>query len=196
MSFDSLSVMSVDHGAGGGASYATKIPMSVDVVVLNNSLEHHPLPVLYKVSLDTIIDVATTVEVTSRLHSHNSPFVMLGEVNGINKEEKKIYLEGGDIVTYSHLIEVAGLRSSCFDDEWHEFVPGVEVLYDALKLRRTLTSYFAGEKKVFSRSLVDKDIQVCKTCLRIAIEKKLNDHSVTVRNDIYVTKNKTFQIEV
>ena len=194
MSYENVSIAGVDHGLGG--TYQSNAPISIDVVVINNNPECHLLPLLYKVSLDFIVGGTTSLEITNKLRSQKNPFIMLGEVTGINKHDKKIYLESGDVVLYNHLIEVCGLKSSCFDDYWRDFVPGVEVLYDSLKMRKTFGSCLESCNKDRPLPLVDKDIQICKKCLRIAIEENLKKKSVSSRHNMYITKNKTFQIEV
>ena len=66
-------------------------------------------------------------------------FVMMGKVERVDKEERRIYLGNGTIVCYKHLIIAAGSRHTYVGhDNVNEFRTGIQALGEAMRLRKMM----------------------------------------------------------
>jgi NADH dehydrogenase len=74
--------------------------------------------------------------------------VLLADVQGIDLAGRRVDLDGGQSLTYDHLILAAGATSSYFGhDEWAPHAPSLKTLDDALELRaKTLRAYELAER--------------------------------------------------
>lgn len=80
-------------------------------------------------------------------------FVMMGEVQKIDKEKRQIFLANGTIVCYKHLIIAAGSRHTYVGhDNVNEFRTGIQALAEAIRLRRTVTDVEAPRAKNAARA--------------------------------------------
>ncbi len=121
--------------------------LEIDVVLLDRSPQSPYAPLLYKVPSDAVYTEKGHVSVRQILDSQKKSFVSLGEVAAINKHDKRIHLMGGEIVIYSHLIEVAGLDQTLYHHQWDEFCTSIETLHDAIKMQRPLSRCFQQEER-------------------------------------------------
>ena len=110
----------------------------VDVVLIDKSHEIlHPL--LYQLKNDALRANQDLEQLRRNGYvslDHNS-FAMVGEVLGIDKKKKQIYLKNNDTVSYKHLILATGLKQThmgSVHDE--ELSVGFHTLSEALRINK------------------------------------------------------------
>ena len=85
------------------------------------------------------------------LHSFENIDVILGEVIGIDTENKRVSLEDDSKSGFDYLILAAGARHSYFGhDNWEVFAPGLKTLEDAIEIRRrVLLAFELAEREAY-----------------------------------------------
>jgi NADH dehydrogenase len=74
--------------------------------------------------------------------------VVLGEVTGIDYEQKEVELKDGTAVPYDWLIIAAGSVNSYFGhDEWEKYAPGLKTLDEATHIRSEVLSAFESAER-------------------------------------------------
>jgi NADH:quinone reductase (non-electrogenic) len=137
-------------GAGFGGLTAAKILAGHDfeITIIDKTNHHVFQPLLYQVATTALspADIATTIR--SVFSQNKNVKVLLGEVNSINKENRKVYFNNSEI-DFDYLIVATGSRHSYFGkDEWEKFAPGLKTINDALKIReKILLSLESAEKE-------------------------------------------------
>lgn len=197
MSYNTVASVS-NEGSQGGNNYVT-LPFSVELAVLDISSQNY-YPTLYSVSLGDVVENGDGLAIKNALRTKKYPFVLLGEMVAINKRDKQIQLGTGELVYYHYLIKVSGLKNSYSSSHWEEVIPGIEALKDAIKMKKTLSSCFTPNAQMMNHPiktiLADKDIHIDKNKARLPLKENLGENVLSTRNDIYIVKNKTFQLEV
>lgn len=130
---------------GTGAHYAphsdTSQIISVEVVLIDKTHHMresgHAQPSVYQIHelpLDERFE-GNSQDMARQLG--DDAFVMMGEVQRVNKAERRLYLGNGTIVVYKHLIIAAGSRHTYVGhDNVQEFQTGIHALAEALRFRK------------------------------------------------------------
>ncbi len=138
-------------GGFAGLDAARALANSAAQVTLIDRRNHHVFqPLLYQVATAGLSpgDIASPIRWI--LRRQRNLRVLLGDVQRIEPAEKRLILDGGDIVTYDALILASGLTHSYFGHEdWAARAPGLKTLDDALEIRRrVLMAFEEAEREV------------------------------------------------
>lgn len=136
-------------GGFGGINVAKKLARAKCEVLLIDKKNHHLFqPLLYQVASAALspADIATPLREIFR--GAKNITVIMGNVDRIEKQQKRIHLKNGDTHEYDYLVIAVGARHSYFGhDEWEKDAPGLKTITDALSIReRILTSFEMAER--------------------------------------------------
>ena len=141
-------VIIIGGGFGGLTAAKELAKKDFNITVLDKTNHHLFQPLLYQVATAALSPADIAIPIRSIFSKDKNVEVLLGEVNSIDKEKKKIFFNGSEL-EYDYLIIATGSRHSYFGkDEWEKFAPGLKTLNDALKIREIiLLSLEAAEKE-------------------------------------------------
>ncbi len=126
-------------GGGFAGLYAARGLGRKDVrVVLIDRLNYHLFqPLLYQVATAALSPGEIAEPLRAILRKYRSVEVLLGEVEHIDVQARRVKLEDGDEVAYDYLVLATGAGHSYFGHpEWEPYAPGLKSLADALEIRR------------------------------------------------------------
>ncbi len=139
----------IGGGFGGlfGARAFKHAPVEVTLIDRHN---HHVFqPLLYQVATAGLSpgDIASPIRWI--LRRQKNVRVLLGEAQAIDVASRRVWLDGGESLTYDYLIVAAGADNSYFGHpEWAPFAPALKTLDDALRVRaRMLLAYEVAERE-------------------------------------------------
>ena len=113
-------------------------------ITLIDQRNHHLFqPLLYQVAT-TILATSEIAWPIRRLFRERADVTtLLGQVSGVDADQKRVLLDDGATVPYDTLVLATGARHSYFGrDEWETFAPGLKTLEDATTIRRRLLLAF------------------------------------------------------
>jgi NADH dehydrogenase len=133
-------------GAGFGGLNAAKSlkNVDVDVTIIDRRNFHLFQPLLYQVASAALnpSDIAYPIRSVFR-RQQNVRRVVMGSVEGIDLERRRVKLDEGGSVQFDYLVVASGATHSYFgNDQWSEFAPGLKTIEDALYIRRQILSAF------------------------------------------------------
>lgn len=131
-------------GAGfGGLNAAQQLGgVECDVIVIDRVNHHLFQPLLYQVATAALSPGDISYPIRAILRKNKRTQTLLGEVTGIDPQNKTIQLRHGDI-RYDYLILATGVRHAYFGHgEWEKTAPGLKGLDDALEIRRRILLAF------------------------------------------------------
>ena len=140
-------------GGFGGLNVVKSLKKSHLEVFLIDKKNHHLFqPLLYQVASAALspADIATPLREIFSMQKNTT--VMMGTVQKIKKDEKKILLENGETISYDFLVIAIGARHSYFGkNEWEPLAPGLKTIKDALKIREKILISFEKAERTDSR---------------------------------------------
>lgn len=139
MSYAQVSL--VGSGSPGASFPSSPRKITAETIAIDTTL-HHRYPVLYKVSEKVTTESVDPHRVRDLLRSKSDTFEFLGEVTSIHRKKKEAFLATGDRVIYQHLILAQGVRPSYSHRDWEEFLPGIETLQEAIRIRSKVSQRF------------------------------------------------------
>lgn len=137
-------------GGFGGLNTALGLGKGpAEVKVLDKTNHHLFQPLLYQVATAQLspADIARPIrEVLSR---QKNAVVLMGSVERIDRDERKVVMEDGSSHSYDALVVAVGVRHSYFGKpEWEAWAPGLKDVDDALTIRkRVLISFEMAERQ-------------------------------------------------
>ena len=140
-------VVIVGGGFGGlGAAKALK-NAPVNVVLVDRTNHHLFQPLLYQVATSVLTPGQIGSPIRGILGKQRNTTVILGEVNGVDKDKKCVWVNGIDRqcvpVPYDFLILATGVTHSYFGhNEFEKFAPGLKSLADAVAIRNKILQAF------------------------------------------------------
>jgi NADH dehydrogenase len=142
-------------GGFGGIAAAKRLSNSQFDVLLIDKVNHHLFqPLLYQVASAALSpgDIATPIrEVLS--HAKNIS-VIQANVKRIDKHNKYIEVESGDIYKFDQLIVGIGVKPDYYNhSEWKRLAPGLKTLDDALIIRNQVLNSFERAEKTKDQNL-------------------------------------------
>ncbi len=141
-------VVIVGGGFGGlrTARCLRRAPVRITLVDRNNY--HLFQPLLYQVATAALSVGDIAFPIRAALRAQRNVRVLLGDVRGINLDDRRIMLESGELA-YDHLVVATGVTHSYFgQDAWAEHAPGLKTIEDAFEIRRrVLLAYEAAERE-------------------------------------------------
>lgn len=119
-----------------------------NVTIVDKSNHHLFQPLLYQVATAALSPGDIAVPIRAVFTKRDNVNVVLGKVTDIDKSQKKIFLQEGDILPYDYLVLAPGAKYHYFgNDDWEEHAPGLKSLDNALSIReRILLSLEKAEK--------------------------------------------------
>lgn len=139
-------VVIIGGGFGGLAVAMNLRKADVEVVLIDRHNYHLFQPLLYQVATAGLSPADIAAPIRAVLHRNKNTRVLLGEVERIDREKRRVYLEDGE-VDYDFLVLAAGMQNNFFgNDTWNEHAIGLKSVDEALDIRKTmLMSFEAAE---------------------------------------------------
>ena len=135
-------------GGFGGLAAAKALRLSPAEVVLIDRTNHHVFqPLLYPVATSVLAPGQISAPIRGILGKQTNTTVILGEVMGVNKEQRYVIANSSDRsrvhIPYDYLVLATGQRHSYFGhDEFERFAPGLKSLADAVAIRNRVLQAF------------------------------------------------------
>src|ERR1700747_2450853 len=136
-------------GAGfGGLAAARALRSTPASVVLIDRTNHHLFePLLYQVATSVLTPGQIASPILALLRRQKNTTVILGEVTGVDKDKKCVFLSDADRenvpIRYDYLVLATGVTQSYFGhNEFAEFAPGLKTLVDAVAVRNKILQAF------------------------------------------------------
>jgi NADH:ubiquinone reductase (H+-translocating) len=128
-------------GGFGGLAAAKALRKTPAKVFLIDRTNHHLFqPLLYQVATTALMPEQIASPLREILGKQTNTTVLLGEVQGVDKEHKQVFVDSADRkgvpLAYDYLILATGASHSYFGhDEFAEYAPGLKSLTDATAVR-------------------------------------------------------------
>src|SRR5258707_12824846 len=140
-------VVIVGGGFGGLAAAKALRKAPVQVLLIDRTNHHVFQPLLYQVATSVLAPGQIAWPIRSILRKQQNTTVLLGEVTGVDKQEKLIFANTADRVgvsiRYDYLILATGANHSYFGHkEFEKFAPGLKSLADAMAIRNRILRAF------------------------------------------------------
>jgi NADH:ubiquinone reductase (H+-translocating) len=140
-------VVIVGGGFGGLAAAHALRKAPVNVVLFDRNNHHVFQPLLYQVATAVLAPSQIASPLRGILGKHWNTTVILGEVTGVDKEQRCIIADSSDRhgvrIGYDYLILATGASHSYFGhDEFAQFAPGLKTLADAESIRNKILKAF------------------------------------------------------
>lgn len=127
--------------AGLAAARALK-HADADVFLIDRRNHHLFQPLLYQVATAALSPAQIAQPIRAILRKQSNCTVVLGEVTGIDKEQRRVYGAKGELV-YDYLIVATGATHTYFGNEaWSAYAPGLKSIEDATAIRQRILSAF------------------------------------------------------
>jgi NADH:ubiquinone reductase (H+-translocating) len=107
-----------------------------EILLLDKTNHHLFQPLLYQVATSALssTDIATPLRDIFKKQSNVT--VLLGEVRGIDKHNKRVIAANGETFSYDYLVLAPGTNHSYFNQpKWEQYAPGLKTLNDANRIR-------------------------------------------------------------
>jgi NADH dehydrogenase len=143
----SARVVIVGGGFGGLAAAKALRRTPAQVILIDRSNHHLFQPLLYQVATSILAPGQIGSPIRGILRNQRNTMVLMGEVTGVNKEERYVVASSADRtaipVPYDYLILATGSGHSYFGhDEFEAFAPGLKSLADATAVRNRILQAF------------------------------------------------------
>jgi NADH dehydrogenase FAD-containing subunit len=147
MTHQSPHVVIVGGGFGGLAAARALRDAPVRVTLIDRSNHHLFQPLLYQVATSVLTPSQIATPIRSILRHQKNTTVIMGEVTGVNKDQKCVTVSDADRrdvpVAYDYLILATGASHSYFGhNEFAEYAPGLKTLADAEAARNKILQAF------------------------------------------------------
>src|SRR6202030_2330569 len=135
-------------GGFGGLATAKALKNTPAQIVLIDRMNHHLFqPLLYQVATSELTPGQIGSPIRNILGKHENTTVILGEVTGVDKDKKCVFVSSADRtavpLTYDFLVLATGVTHSYFGhDEFKKFAPGLKNLADAVAIRNKVLQAF------------------------------------------------------
>jgi len=136
-------------GAGfGGLAAARALKNTPAEITLIDRTNHHLFqPLLYQVATAVLTPSQIATPIRSILRNQKNVTVILGEVTGVDKDQKRVFVSDADRqnvpISYDYLILATGSTHSYFGhNEFEQFAPGLKSLADAEAARNKILQAF------------------------------------------------------
>lgn len=140
-------VVVVGGGFGGLAAAKALRNAPVQVILIDRSNHHLFQPLLYQVATSVLGPSQIASPIRNILRDQKNVTVIMGEVTGVDKEQRQILVDGVDRkgvpLKYDSLILATGAHQSYFGhDEFERYAPGLKSLADAVAVRNKILKAF------------------------------------------------------
>src|SRR5215469_5277071 len=140
-------VVIVGGGFGGLAAAKALRNAPVRVFLIDRSNHHLFQPLLYQVATAVLGPGQIASPIRNILRDQSNVTVLMGEVTGVNKETRQVFVSDVDRkgipLSYDSLILATGAQHSYFGhDEFERYAPGLKSLADAVAVRNKVLNAF------------------------------------------------------
>jgi NADH dehydrogenase len=135
-------------GGFAGLAAAKALKKSPAEIILIDRPNHHLFqPLLYQVATSVLSPNQIGFPIRGILQNQKNTTVILGEVTGVDKDKKCVFVSDSDRqdvpITYDYLILATGATHSYFGrNEFEKFAPGLKSLTDAVAARNKVLQAF------------------------------------------------------
>ena len=132
-------------GCGFAGLFAAKAlaGAAVKVTVLDRTNHHLFQPLLYQVATAGLSTPGVAAPIRNILAGQRNVTVLYGEAQSVDLARRAVVLDGGEELSYDHLIVATGASSSYFGhDDWAVHAPSLKSLQDAYDIRRRVLLAF------------------------------------------------------
>ena len=141
------SVVIVGGGFGGLAAAKALKHAHAHVTLVDRTNHHLFQPLLYQVATSVLAPGQIASPIRGILRRQKNTTVILGEVTGVDKDQRHVFLNTADregvALPYDYLILATGVRHSYFGhNEFEKFAPGLKNLADAVGIRNKILQAF------------------------------------------------------
>lgn len=141
-------VVIVGAGFGGLAATRALADAPVDVTLIDRRNHHLFQPLLYQVATAALNPADIAYPIRAIFRSQENVQVLLGAVERIDPDGRRVVLTDGDEVAYDTLILATGAGHSYFGNEqWERHAPGLKSLEDAVEIRRRILLAFEAAER-------------------------------------------------
>jgi NADH dehydrogenase FAD-containing subunit len=140
-------IVIVGGGFGGLAAAKALRNVPAKIILIDRTNHHVFQPLLYQVATSVLSPGQIGSPIRGILRNQKNTTVILGEVTGVDKEQKCVFVNDADrenvSITYDYLILATGVSHSYFGhNEFEEFAPGLKSLAGAVEIRNKLLQAF------------------------------------------------------
>ncbi|HTB12051.1 MAG TPA: NAD(P)/FAD-dependent oxidoreductase [Bryobacteraceae bacterium] len=140
-------VVIVGGGFGGLAAAKALRNTPAHITLVDRSNHHLFQPLLYQVATSALTPGQIGSAIRNILRRQSNTTVILGEVTGLDKENKCIFVDGADRsrvpLSYDFLVLATGVTHSYFGhNEFAAHAPGLKTLADAVDIRNRILQAF------------------------------------------------------
>jgi NADH dehydrogenase len=133
-------VIIVGGGFAGLAAAKALRSTAAKIILIDRSNHHLFQPLLYQVATSVLTPGQIGTPIRGILRKQKNTTVVLGEVTGVDKDDKCVFVSNADRqnvrVSYDHLILATGVSHSYFGhNEFAQYAPGLKTLADAVAVR-------------------------------------------------------------
>src|SRR6202795_3444544 len=135
-------------GGFGGLAAAKALKNTPAQIILIDRTNHHLFqPLLYQVATSVLSPGQIGSPIRGILRNQKNTTVILGEVTGVDKDQKCVFVSDSDRqnvpIAYDYLILATGASHSYFGhNEFEQFAPGLKTLADAVAIRNKILQAF------------------------------------------------------
>lgn len=146
-------VVIIGCGFGGLAAAKTLAGQPLRITVIDRCNHHLFQPLLYQVATAGLSAPSIGAPIRHIFRTQKNVTVLMGEVTGIDVEQRCIHLESADQLGYDHLIVAAGATHSYFgNDTWATHAPGLKTLEDAFDIRQRILLAFEHAERAATQA--------------------------------------------
>jgi len=140
-------IVIVGGGFGGLAAAKALKNAPAEIILIDRTNHHLFQPLLYQVATSVLSPNQIGFPIRGILRNQKNTTVILGEVTGVDKENKRVFVSDADRLdiplTYDYLILATGATHSYFGrNEFGRFAPGMKSLADAVAARNKILQAF------------------------------------------------------
>src|ERR1700675_3001259 len=140
-------VVIVGGGFGGLAAAKALGKAAVEVILIDRTNHSVFAPLLYQVATSVLAPSQMSSPIREVLRRHKNTKVIMGEVTGVDKAQRCVFVNDADranvSVPYDYLVLATGVRPSYFGhNEFEKFAPSLKTLADAVGIRNKILSAF------------------------------------------------------
>jgi NADH dehydrogenase len=136
-------VLIIGCGFGGLEAAKALNQPGIRITLIDRSNHHLFQPLLYQVATAGLSAPSIAAPIRHMLRKQRNVTVLMAEVTGIDKTERRVLLGDGQRIGYDSLIVASGATHSYFGrDDWAAHAPGLKTLADAFQLRARLLCAF------------------------------------------------------
>jgi NADH dehydrogenase FAD-containing subunit len=140
-------IVIVGSGFGGLAAARALRSTPGNVILLDRANHHLFQPLLYQVATSVLTPGQIATPIRGILRKQKNTTVVLGEVTGVDKDKKLVFVNNGDRqgvpINYDYLVIATGVTHSYFGhSEFAQYAPGLKTLADAVAVRNKILQAF------------------------------------------------------